>query len=231
MTTLYIAELKLIQTLQKFKMRFANPSEVYELSTIEPMVLLGKPYESVMDMPRHLSELKPIDVMNLEGSLIGVRFINPSGDNTNVMAESNISPNARIFQGTQPYFRPVMEAARADAHPDCVCVIPLPVLTKSFMCRLPEGCRKVSMQLKIIGKLLYDVSRYTPTDPSDARSRLSQYERAIILVSDDTQRFSPGDPQWDSDKVQGATAKVILEEVPLNGPLAEPSELVRMKLD
>ncbi|CVL11298.1 uncharacterized protein FPRN_11116 [Fusarium proliferatum] len=168
-------------------MSFANAGEIFELSTSEPMALPAKSYEPAMGMPRFVSELQPWGVVDLDGALIGFRFMNPSGDDTNVMAASDISPNALVFHAPPPR--------------------------------------------RVIGKLECDGSRYTPTNLDDARSQLSQYERAIILVSDDTQRFSAGDPQWDSDKVQGATAKVILEEVPLNGPSAEPSELVRMKLD
>ncbi|SCV36975.1 uncharacterized protein FFB14_06358 [Fusarium fujikuroi] len=212
-------------------MSFANAGEIFELSTIEPMALPAKSYEPAMGMPRFVSELQPWGVVDLDGALIGFRFMNPSGDDTSVMAASDISPNALVFQGGQPQLAPVLETAKFDAYPSRACVIALPVLTKSFMLRLLEGYRKVLMKLRVIGKLECDGNRYTLANLEDARSQLSRYERAIILVSDDTQRFSAGDPQWDSDKVQGATAKVILEEVLLNGPSAEPSELMRMKLD
>ncbi|KAF5641515.1 hypothetical protein F25303_6859 [Fusarium sp. NRRL 25303] len=182
-------------------MSFANAGEIFELSTSEPMALPAKSYEPAMGMPRFVSELQPWGVVDLDGALIGFRFMKPSGDDTNVMAASDISPNALVFQGGQPQLAPVLETAKFDAYPSRAYVIALPVLTKSFMLRLPEGYRKVLMKLRVIGKLECDGSRYTPTNLDDVRSQLSQYERAIILVSDDIQRFSSGDPQWDSDKV------------------------------
>jgi hypothetical protein len=97
-----MAELKLIQKLQKFKMSFANAGEIFELSTSGPMALPAKSYEPAMGMPRFVSELQPWGVVDLDGALIGFRFMNPSGDDTNVMAASDISPNALVFHAPPP---------------------------------------------------------------------------------------------------------------------------------
>ncbi|KAF5721682.1 hypothetical protein FGLOB1_131 [Fusarium globosum] len=211
-------------------MSFACAGEIFEVSTSEPMAVPAKSYEPAMEMPRIVSELQPWGVMNLDGALIVFRFMNYHGDDTNVMAASDISPNARVFQGGQPQLDPVLEAAKFDAYPSRAYVIALPVLTKSFILRLPEGYQKVPMQLKVVGKLQYDVSRYTPTNLADGRRQLSRYERAVILIPDNTQRFLRGELQRGLDKVKEITAKVILEEVPFKGLSVEPSNLKRMKL-
>ncbi|KAG4267255.1 hypothetical protein FPRO04_04867 [Fusarium proliferatum] len=215
---------------KKSKMSFANAGEIFELSTSEPMALPAKSYEPAMGMPRIVSELQPWGVMNLGGALIGFHFMNYHGDDTNVMAASDISPNARVFQGGQPQLNPVLEAAKFDAYPSRAYFIALPVLTKSFILHLPEGYQKVPMQLKVVGKLQYDVSRYTPTNLADGRRQLPRYERAVILIPDNTQRFLRGELQRGLDKVKEITAKVILEEVPFKGLSVEPSNLKRMKL-
>lgn len=102
MIALYIPELELIQKLQKSKMSFANAGEIFELSTSEPMALPAKSYEPAMGIPRFVSELQPWAVVDLDGALIGFRFMNPSGDDTNAMAASDISPNALVFHAPPP---------------------------------------------------------------------------------------------------------------------------------
>ncbi|EMT72528.1 hypothetical protein FOC4_g10001160 [Fusarium odoratissimum] len=83
-------------------------------------------------MPQLVSELKPVGVINTKGKLIGVRFQNFIGDDTNVVALSNIIPKARIYQGA-----------------------------KDFMTNLTAGYREVEMQLRTVRENEY-IKDYTP---------------------------------------------------------------------
>ncbi|KAK2678472.1 hypothetical protein RAB80_007212 [Fusarium oxysporum f. sp. vasinfectum] len=74
--------------------------EIYRLSATEPTSFDTEGYEEYK-MPQLVSGLKPVGVVNTKGKLIGVRFQNFIGDDTNVVALSNIIPKARIYQGAK----------------------------------------------------------------------------------------------------------------------------------
>ncbi|KAL5610218.1 hypothetical protein FOVSG1_004899 [Fusarium oxysporum f. sp. vasinfectum] len=120
--------------------------EIYRLSATEPISFDTEGYEEYK-MPQLVSELKPVGVINTKGKLIGVRFQNFIGDDTNVVALSNIIPKARIYQGAKVGLLPVIEAITVDVNPDSAHYIAIPVLSKDFMTNLTAGYREVEMQL------------------------------------------------------------------------------------
>ncbi|TXC08805.1 hypothetical protein FocTR4_00004146 [Fusarium oxysporum f. sp. cubense] len=109
--------------------------DIYRLSATEPISFDTEGYEEYK-MPQLVSELKPVGVINTKGKLIGVRFQNFIGDDTNVVALSNIIPKARIYQA-------------------------IPVLSKDFMTNLTAGYREVEMQLRTVRENEY-IKDYTP---------------------------------------------------------------------
>ncbi|RYC82352.1 hypothetical protein BFJ63_vAg14786 [Fusarium oxysporum f. sp. narcissi] len=106
-------------------------------------------------MPQLVSELEPVGVINNKGKLIGVRFQNFIGDDTNVVALSNIIPKARIYQGAKVGLLPVIEAITVDVNPDSAHYIAIPVLSKDFMTNLtaePSGACANDVALSTIAR-------------------------------------------------------------------------------
>ncbi|RKK53659.1 hypothetical protein BFJ67_g4995 [Fusarium oxysporum f. sp. cepae] len=102
-----------------------------------------------------VSELEPVGVINNKGKLIGVRFQNFIGDDTNVVALSNIIPKARIYQGAKVGLLPVIEAITVDVNPDSAHYIAIPVLSKDFMTNLiaePSGACANDVALSTIAR-------------------------------------------------------------------------------
>ncbi|EXL90377.1 hypothetical protein FOIG_16377 [Fusarium odoratissimum NRRL 54006] len=142
--------------------------DIYRLSATEPISFDTEGYEEYK-MPQLVSELKPVGVINTKGKLIGVRFQNFIGDDTNVVALSNIIPKAPIT---------------VDVNPDSAHYIAIPVLSKDFMTNLTAGYREVEMQLRTVRENEY-IKDYTPL-----KLRKGGLERDIIVVPGSMPLFS-----------------------------------------
>ncbi|EWG47568.1 hypothetical protein FVEG_07637 [Fusarium verticillioides 7600] len=162
--------------------------------------------------PQVVSELKPVGVVDSQGTLIGIRFQNFFGDDTNVIAQSEIGPKFRIYQGPKEGLLPVIESANLDGAPDRVCGINMPVLSKEFMMNLPSDCRKVGMRLR-------EAQRGEPNEYTPIKLRKGDSERAVIIA--------PGNPKPGLGWKLNNMPNLILEEVSAGRSSAK---LVRMLL-
>ncbi|KAH7254270.1 uncharacterized protein BKA55DRAFT_675442 [Fusarium redolens] len=98
--------------------------------------------------PQNVPELKAIGIAS-GGVLYGVRFESPSGETGNMVAPSDITENAIIYQGGNAGERRAIETSNL-RRPDggMLCSITIPITSKGRMdSELPAGYRKIEMKL------------------------------------------------------------------------------------